>query len=262
MYCPYCGFQVQDNFIYCPKCGKSFGKSNLPSEHQNDSNSANSYTDESFFKRLGLFFTLLFKGEIIKPRGVLILALIFAFCFLVFRDKPDPSKEFNKVYYTVTDQSIPNQRAFNLIQRSYKYAIRKAKTELELAQINREYETEFNSFFKDRHIKNWFAKVDKIESVFNGAAAHVVLECDFPDARYKFETRNWGFLHIHVPSNTELYNRIVSLKSGDYVLFSGKLTYSDDGYGNKVIHLCVPQGDKNEKLLIKFSDISLVKAKE
>ena len=35
MHCPYCGFKVEDGFLYCPKCGKLLDNSNTHREVNN-----------------------------------------------------------------------------------------------------------------------------------------------------------------------------------------------------------------------------------
>lgn len=275
MHCPYCGFKVQDDFLYCPKCGKSLGKTNPPSEIQNSSTSNNGSANEPFYKQtwfiflmificfpIGLILAILFKGKAVKLCASLFLALILVVWFSIFWGEHKDAKSFTEIYSTVSSQSKPSQKEFNNIQKRYESEIRKTKTDLEKAEMNRKYEVEFNNFLKDRRVEKWFARVDRIDSENNGKAAYVSLICDFPNARYRTETKRFGLHDTLVPSNSELYKKIVSLKSGDYVLFSGNLVKSDYGNSNKIIDLSITYGDKNEKLLIKFSDITLVKAKE
>lgn len=270
MHCPYCGFKVEDGFLYCPKCGKFLDNSNSHSEVNNH----NSYT-EPFYKQawftclmlfvcfpLGLILTLLFRGKAAKVFAGVVLALFFIVSLTFFLDEHKSNEQFVEIYSTVSTKSSPRQSDFNEIQKRYEIDLQKAKTDLEKAEINRNYEIEFNNFLKERNIENWFARVYNIESEENGKAAHVILECDFPKAKYKIETKQFGINKALIPYNSELYKKIISLKSGDFVLVSGKLLNSEYGNSNKIIDLSVSYGDKNEKILVKFSDINLVKPKE
>ena len=270
MHCPYCGFKVEDGFLYCPKCGKFLDNSNSHSEVNNH----NSYT-EPFYKQawftclmlfvcfpIGLILTLLFRGKVAKLLAGIVLAFFFIIFLIFFLDEYKSNEQFTEFYSTVSTKSSSRQLEFNKIQQRYEIDLRKAKTDLEKAEINRKYEIEFNNFLKERNIENWFARVYNIESEENGKAAHVILECDFPKAKYKIETKRFGINKTLISYDSELYKKIISLKSGDYVLISGKLLNSEYGNSNKIIDLSVSYGDKNEKILVKFSDINLVKPKE
>ena len=201
-----------------------------------------------------------------RKSGKVICRCCFSILFIVsltfFLDEHKSNEQFVEIYSTVSTKSSPRQSDFNEIQKRYEIDLQKAKTDLEKAEINRNYEIEFNNFLKERNIENWFARVYNIESEENGKAAHVILECDFPKAKYKIETKQFGINKALIPYNSELYKKIISLKSGDFVLVSGKLLNSEYGNSNKIIDLSVSYGDKNKKILVKFSDIKLVKPKE
>lgn len=275
MHCPYCGFKLQDDFLYCPKCGKTLIIHQKTEPKRVDSSTNKTDNDAPFFKQtwfllimllicfpIGIVLMLLFGKKALKLFAALIIT-VFLFLFLSFYwEERKSSEEFDVVYSMVSNQSNPSQAAFNKIQERYNSSIQKGKTELEQAEINRKYEAEFNQFLKSRHINNWFARVYQIESVDNGKAAHVVLDCVFPKAKYKIETERFGINKALITSGSPLYKKIISLKSGDYVLLSGKLLNTTYGNGNKVVDLSVSYGDKNKKLIIQFSDITLVKTKE
>ena len=64
-----------------------------------------------------------------------------------------------------------------------------------------------------------------------------------------------------IPADSELYKKIMPLKSGDVVVFSGKLVSGD--YSKKIVDLTTSYGYKNKKLYIDFTDIEkcLLKSK-
>lgn len=275
MHCPYCGFKLQDDFLYCPKCGKQFITHQKAEPKIVDNSPNKTDNDAPFYKQtwflvimlficfpIGIVLMLLFGKKALKLFAALIITIFLSLFLFLSWEEQKSAEEFNVVYSMVSNQSNPSQAAFNKIQERYKSSIQKGKTELEKAEINRKYEAEFNEFLKSRNINNWFAKVYQIESVDNGKAAHVVLDCEFPKAKYKIETERFGFNKALITSESPLYKKIISLKSGDYVLLSGKLLNASYGNGNKVIDLSGPYGDKNERLIIQFSDITLVKTIE
>lgn len=133
-------------------------------------------------------------------------------------------------------------------------------TELEKAEFNKSYEKEFNEFFKDGYVKKWCAKVDRIESVNSGMAAYVELSCDFPEAEYTFATKQYAADKMLIPADSELYKKIMPLKRGDVVIFSGKLMSGD--YSKKIVDLTTSYGYKNKKLYIDFTDIEKMSTKE
>ncbi|WP_418844167.1 hypothetical protein, partial [Phascolarctobacterium succinatutens] len=159
----------------------------------------------------------------------------------------------------VVAESIPSQKKFNEIQARYNQNERKSMTELEKAEFNKSYEKEFNEFFKDGYVKKWCAKVDRIESEKSGMAAYVKLRCDFPEAEYTFETKRFAIDETLIPADSELYKKIMPLKRGDVVIFSGKLMSGD--YSKKIVDLTTSYGYKNKKLYIDFTDIEKMSTK-
>lgn len=133
-------------------------------------------------------------------------------------------------------------------------------TELEKAEFNKSYEKEFSEFFKDDYVKKWCAKVDSIESEKSGMAAYVRLSCDFPEAEYAVETKRYAADEMLIPANSELYKKIMPLKRGDVVIFSGKLVSGD--YSKKIVDLTSSYGYMDKKLYIKFTDIEKMATKE
>ena len=189
---------------------------------------------------------------------IILLVFITALGSSLHIGKSDNS--FVKITDSVVAESIPSQKKFNEIQARYNQNEKKSMTELEKAEFNKSYEKEFNEFFKDGYVKKWCAKIDSIESEKSGMAAYVKLSCDFPEAEYTFETKRFAIDETLIPADSELYKKIMPLKRGDTVIFSGKMVSGD--YSKKIVDLTTSYGYMDKKLYIKFTDIEKMATKE
>lgn len=80
------------------------------------------------------------------------------------------------------------------------------------------------------------------------------------EAEYAVETKRYAADEMLIPADSELYKKIMPLKSGDVVVFSGKLVSGD--YSKKIVDLTTSYGYKNKKLYIDFTDIEKMSTKE
>ncbi len=258
MHCKYCGQNIDGDANYCHNCGKAINQQILESSN-----------DQKFWKQgwfaalmlfvfwpVGLYLLWKYHGKIGKPLVLIwVLVVLGSFGTVLFNIYWPNNKTDNFVEVTkaLVATSQPSQERFNEIQARYNQNKNKSKTQLEEAEFNKAYEKEFNDYLKDGYVKKWCAKVYAIESVDEGKAAYVSLYCDFPNASYHIENERYSSKNILIASDSELYKKIIPLKRGDIVVFSGKLVALDNS--EKVIDMTKGYGDKNEKLNIKFSDI-------
>lgn len=265
MQCKYCGQQIPDNSNYCSSCGRAVR------EEATEVKRESKFWEQGWFAVLmlfifwpvGLYLVFRYNGKLAK-----IMISVFLFMIIVIfithfgadilSDKSDNS--FVRITDSVVAESIPSQKKFNEIQARYNQNKKKSMTELEKAEFNKSYENEFSTFFKDGYVKKWCAKVDRIESKKSGMAAYIRLSCDFPEAEYTFETKKYATDEMLIPADSELYKKIMPLKRGDIVIFSGKLVSGD--YSKKIVDLTTSYGYRNKELYIKFTDIEKIDTKE
>lgn len=265
MQCKYCGQQIPDNANYCSGCGRAV------CEEATEVKRESKFWEQGWFAVLILFiFWPVGLYLLWRYHGIFAKAIVSIFLLMVLGvfvtvldinlDRGKSGDSFSKIANSVVAESIPSQKKFNEIQARYNQNERKSMTELEKAEFNKSYEKEFNEFFKDGYVKKWCAKVDRIESVNSGMAAYVELSCDFPEAEYTFATKQYAADKMLIPADSELYKKIMPLKSGDVVVFSGKLVSGD--YSKKIVDLTTSYGYKNKKLYIGFTDIEKMSTKE
>ena len=265
MQCKYCGQTIPDNANYCSGCGRAVREETTEVKRESK------FWEQGWFAVLmlfifwpvGLYLLWRYHGVFAKAIvGIFLLIILLTFITALESSlhigKSDNS--FVKITDSVVAESIPSQKKFNEIQARYNQNEKKSMTELEKAEFNKSYEKEFNEFFKDGYVKKWCAKVDRIESLNSGTAAYVRLSCDFPEAEYAVETKRYAADEMLIPADSELYKKIMPLKSGDVVVFSGKLVSGD--YSKKIVDLTTSYGYKNKKLYIDFTDIEKMSIKE
>lgn len=265
MQCKYCGQTIPDNANYCSGCGRAVR------EEATEVKRESKFWEQGWFAVLmlfifwpvGLYLVFRYNGKLAKVMVSVFLFIILWIFITQFGADLLSKKTDNplvKISDSVVAESIPSQKKFNEILARYNQNERKSMTELEKAEFNKSYEKEFNEFLKDGYVKKWCAKVDRIESVNSGMAAYVRLSCDFPEAEYAVETKRYAADESLIPADSELYKKIMPLKSGDVVVFSGKLVSGD--YSKKIVDLTTSYGYKNKKLYIKFTDIEKMATKE
>lgn len=265
MQCKYCGQTIADNANYCSGCGRPVH------EEATEVKRESKFWEQGWFAVLMLFIFwpvglyLLWRHHGVFAKaivGIFLLIILLTFITALGTSlhigKSDNS--FVKISDSVVADSIPSQKKFNEILARYNQNERKSMTELEKAEFKKSYENEFSAFFKDGYVKKWCAKVESIESEKSGMAAYVKLSCDFPEAEYTVETKRYATDETLIPADSELYKKIMPLKRGDVVVFSGKLV-SDD-YSKKIVDLTTSYGYRNKKLNIKFTDIEKMDTKE
>lgn len=265
MQCKYCGQTIPDNANYCSGCGRAVR------EEATEVKRESKFWEQGWFAVLmlfifwpvGLYLVFRYNGKLAKVMVSVFLFIILWIFITQFGADLLSKKTDNplvKISDSVVAESIPSQKKFNEILARYNQNDRKSMTELEKAEFNKSYEKEFNEFFKDGYVKKWCAKVDRIESVNSGMAAYVELRCDYPKAEYTFATKQYAADESLIPADSELYKKIMPLKSGDVVVFSGKLVSGD--YSKKIVDLTTSYGYKNKKLYIDFTDIEKMSTKE
>lgn len=265
MQCKYCGQTIPDNANYCSGCGRSVH------EEATEVKWESKFWEQGWFAVLmlfifwpvGLYLVFRYNGKLAKIMVSVFLFMIILIFITQFGADLLSKKTDNplvKISDSVVAESIPSQKKFNEILARYNQNERKSMTELEKAEFNKSYEKEFNEFFKDGYVKKWCAKVDRIESVNSGMAAYVELSCDFPEAKYAFATKQYDTDKMLILANSELYKKIMPLKRGDVVIFSGKLVSGD--YSKKIVDLTSSYGYMDKKLYIKFTDIEKMATKE
>ncbi len=265
MQCKYCGQTIPDNANYCSGCGRAVR------EEATEVKRESKFWEQGWFAFLmlfifwpvGLYLVFRYNGKLAKVMVSVFLFIILWIFITQFGADLLSKKTDNplvKISDSVVAESIPSQKKFNEILARYNQNDRKSMTELEKAEFNKSYEKEFNEFFKDGYVKKWCAKVDRIESVNSGMAAYVELRCDYPKAEYTFATKQYAADESLIPADSELYKKIMPLKSGDVVVFSGKLVSGD--YSKKIVDLTTSYGYKNKKLYIDFTDIEKMSTKE
>ena len=265
MQCKYCGQTIPDNANYCSGCGRAVR------EEATEVKRESKFWEQGWFAVLmlfifwpvGLYLVFWYNGKLAKIMVSVFLFIILWIFITQFGADLLSKKTDNplvKISDSVVADSIPSQEKFNELLASYNQNERKSMTELEKAEFNKSYEKEFNEFFKDGYVKKWCAKVARIESVNSGMAAYVELRCDYPKAEYTFATKQYATDKMLIPADSELYKKIMPLKRGDVVIFSGKLM-SDD-YSKKIVDLTTSYGYMDKKLYIKFMDIEKLATKE
>ena len=265
MQCKYCGQPISDNCNYCSNCGRAVREEAAEVKRESK------FWEQGWFAVLmlfifwpvGLYLLWRYHGVFAKAIvGIFLLIILLTFITALGSSlhigKSDNS--FVKITDSVITDSVPSQEKFNELLARYNQNESKSMTELEKAEFNKSYEKEFNAFFQNGYVKKWCGKVDSVKSEKSGMAASVKLRCDFPKAEYTFETKNYAVDETLIPADSELYKKIRSLKTGDVVIFSGKLVSGD--YSKKIVDLTTSYGYRNNKLYIDFTDIEKIDTKE
>ncbi|WP_293696676.1 zinc ribbon domain-containing protein [uncultured Phascolarctobacterium sp.] len=265
MQCKYCGQPISDNCNYCSNCGRAVREEAAEVKRESK------FWEQGWFAVLMLFIFwpvglyLLWRYHGIFAKAIvsvflLMLLGVFITVLDINLDRGKSGDSFSKIANSVIAESIPSQEKFNELLARYNQNESKSMTELEKAEFNKSYEKEFNAFFQNGYVKKWCGKVDSVKSEKSGMAASVKLRCDFPKAEYTFETKNYAVDETLIPADSELYKKIRSLKTGDVVIFSGKLVSGD--YSKKIVDLTTSYGYRNNKLYIDFTDIEKIDTKE
>ncbi|MFI5252959.1 MAG: hypothetical protein ACHQQQ_11080 [Bacteroidota bacterium] len=149
------------------------------------------------------------------------------------------------------------QIAFHSANAVYRSEFIKAMNNVHRVVIHDSAEAYRINFFKKNKIVNWRGIIEKIEPQYRGAYASITISTDIKDCPIYYET-GYGFAseaatESMIKADDPLFKRILTLRVGDAVMFSGKFicTFITDINADVDIKAVI-----SPDLAIKFSSIT------
>ena len=278
MFCKNCGKELADDCNFCSNCGTKLKDNYTGSQRDYKRYEVPRENNEQFYKQtwfgilmlcvfwpVGLYLLLRYGGKAAKVIGslfgvmiigVFLTAIMGAFSIHSTNSEDSSENPLVAVMQERQSNSVPSQQAFNDLLAEYGKAYKNAKTDLQKADVANQYQNKIDDFLGNGHVKNWVAKVDRIESSYDKKSAKIFLKYYVGDVEYEITTGivDEGKIKTLVPVGSDVYKKASDLISGDIVSFSGRFVkrYGEESYFNKYHY-----DNTSPELLFKFDDIEL-----